>query len=45
MIPGLFTAFFRFVRVLIVIFVIFVPLGIWKAVEIAIWTYRHVSVK
>lgn len=27
-----------------VLFLIFIPLGLWKLIEIIIWIYQHVSV-
>jgi len=32
------------VRAMAIALIIFVPLGIWKLVEILIWLFKHVSV-
>lgn len=31
-------------RTVLVLLAIFVPLGLWKLVEIVIWVFQHVSV-
>jgi hypothetical protein len=32
------------ISILFILCVVFVPLGIWKLVEIAIWCYNHISI-
>lgn len=39
-IGGLVTGF----KVLFVLCCIFIPLGLWKAIEIFIWVYKNVSI-
>jgi hypothetical protein len=37
-----FAAVERLIAFLVILCVIFIPLGIWKLVEIAIWAWHHV---
>lgn len=30
--------------IVMVLFVVFVPLGVWKAVELLLWVWEHVEV-
>jgi len=34
----------RLFAILIALNLVFVPLGIWKLIEICIWIYHHVSI-
>jgi len=34
----------RLMTLLLALVIVFVPLGIWKAVEIIIWLYKHISI-
>jgi hypothetical protein len=42
--PGMFDGFFAFVGLLMILCVIFVPLGAWKLIEIIIWVCHHVHI-
>jgi uncharacterized membrane protein len=44
MIDGIGDAFGNFIGGLVTLCIIFVPLGIWKFVEIIIWLFTHVKI-
>jgi hypothetical protein len=43
-ISGAFASLEKLITLLLVLVIVFVPLGIWKMVEIIIWLYKHISV-
>jgi len=40
--PGMFDGFESFMIAVSVLLVVFVPLGLWKFIEIIIWLFHHV---
>lgn len=34
----------KLINTLLILFVIFVPFGLWKVVELIIWAFSHVNV-
>ena len=34
----------RLIALLVILCAVFVPLGIWKAVELIVWSYKHVHI-
>ena len=44
MFSGVFEVF-ELIRLLSIICCIFVPLGLWKLIEIVIWLFNHVTIK
>lgn len=44
MFSGVFEGIEFLIKILAVLCIIFVPLGIWKLVDIGIWLYHHVHV-
>jgi len=42
MFNGIFDGIYKMIISLIVLCVIFVPLGVWKAIEIIIWVSKHI---
>tara|TARA_R110000868_G_scaffold177887_1_gene417042 strand:+ start:273 stop:419 length:147 start_codon:yes stop_codon:yes gene_type:complete len=44
MVKGVFDAIANMIATMFVLCCIFVPLGIWKLVEIIIWCYNHISI-
>lgn len=44
MMQGVADAIGSFITTLFVLCVIFVPLGLWKLIEIIIWLFRHIDI-
>lgn len=43
-ISGAFAAIEKLMTLLLALVIVFVPLGMWKAVEIIIWLYKHINI-
>lgn len=42
--PGMFDGLGKFLAFCFVIGIIFIPLGIWKFIEIIIWLFKHITI-